>query len=93
MPLPLSGVKVTSRPAVSSAPIQDLREVMAHPQTAATGMVQPVPGLDLELMGLPISIDRAHPSIRRRPPGLGERNAEMIGGAVATAHQAPGAGS
>jgi len=65
---------------VPCAPIHDLREVVAHPQTAATGMIQPVPGLDLELMSLPISFDGVRPSIRRGPPGLGEHNDEILGG-------------
>jgi len=68
---------------VPCAPIHDLHEVMAHPQTAATGMIQPVPDLGLDLMGLPISFDGARPAIRRPPPRLGEHNGEILGGGVA----------
>ncbi len=69
--------------AVPCASINDLREVLAQPQTAATGMIQPVPGLDLELMGLPISFGGARPPIRRRAPDLGEHNHEIMGGGAA----------
>lgn len=64
---------------VPCAPIHNLADVLAQPQTAATGMIQPVPELDLELMGLPILFDGVRPPIRRRAPNLGEHNAEIIG--------------
>jgi len=53
--------------------------VPCAPQTEATGMIQPVAGLDLELMGLPISSDGVRPSIHRGPSGLGEHDDEVIG--------------
>ena len=53
------------------------------PQTEATGMIQPVAGLDLELMGLPISSDGVRPSIHRGPSGLGEHDDEIIGASAA----------
>ena len=57
---------------VPCAPINDLHEVKAHVQTAALNMVQPVPEIDLGLMGLPLSLDGARPVIRARAPKLGE---------------------
>ena len=69
---------------VPCSPIHDLRELLAEPQTAATGMIQPVPGLDLELMGLPVSFNGVRPPIRRRAPDLGEHNDEILGGAGAS---------
>jgi crotonobetainyl-CoA:carnitine CoA-transferase CaiB-like acyl-CoA transferase len=62
---------------IPCAPIHTMPEVLAHPQTAATGMVQPVPGADLDLMGLPIMFDGVRPAIRRAPPALGEHDAEI----------------
>jgi len=47
----------------------------AHPQTAALGMVQPAPEIDLDLMSLPLSLDGQRPTIRTRAPTLGEHNA------------------
>ena len=68
---------------VPCAPIHGMDEALAHPQTAATGMIQRVPDLDFELMGLPLSFDGARPGIRRPPPGLGEHTAEVMGDASA----------
>jgi crotonobetainyl-CoA:carnitine CoA-transferase CaiB-like acyl-CoA transferase len=59
---------------VPCAPINDLTHMKAHPQTAALGMVQPVPEIDLDLMSLPLSLDGERPSIRSRAPKLGEHN-------------------
>ena len=64
---------------VPCAPIQTLAEVLAEPQTGATGMLQPVPELGLELLGLPLSFDGERPPIRRRAPHLGEHNGEILG--------------
>ena len=64
---------------IPCASIHTMPEVLAHAQTVATGMVQPVPGMDLELMGLPISFDGKRPAIRRAPPALGEHDREIKG--------------
>jgi crotonobetainyl-CoA:carnitine CoA-transferase CaiB-like acyl-CoA transferase len=64
---------------VPCAPINDMRHMKAHPQTAALGMVQPVPEIDLELMTLPLSLDGQRPAIRSRAPKLGEHNAMLPG--------------
>jgi crotonobetainyl-CoA:carnitine CoA-transferase CaiB-like acyl-CoA transferase len=65
--------------AVPSAAINDIAHMKAHPQTAALGMVQPVPEVDLDLMSLPLSLDGSRPAIRTRAPKLGEHNAEVRG--------------
>src|SRR5439155_17945862 len=44
-------VDLLDEAGVPCAPVHTFLEVLAHPQTAATGMIQKVPGLDLELMG------------------------------------------
>jgi crotonobetainyl-CoA:carnitine CoA-transferase CaiB-like acyl-CoA transferase len=62
---------------VPCAPINDMTHMKAHPQTAALGMVQPVPGIGLDLMGLPLSFDGRRPAIATRAPKLGEHNAEV----------------
>ena len=63
--------------SVPSAAINDMAHMKAHPQTAALGLVQPVPEIDLELMGLPLSFNGARPKIRARAPKLGEHNAAL----------------
>ncbi|MFZ1104206.1 MAG: hypothetical protein WAN86_15410, partial [Hyphomicrobiaceae bacterium] len=55
----------------------DMAHMRAHPQTAALGMVQPVPELGLDLMSLPLSLDGQRPSINSRAPNLGEHNAAI----------------
>jgi crotonobetainyl-CoA:carnitine CoA-transferase CaiB-like acyl-CoA transferase len=60
---------------VPCSAINDLSQMRVHPQTAALGIVQPAPEIDLELMSLPLSIDGVRPKIRTRAPKLGEHNA------------------
>jgi crotonobetainyl-CoA:carnitine CoA-transferase CaiB-like acyl-CoA transferase len=64
---------------VPCAPINDMRQMQAHPQTAALNMLQPVPELDLELISLPLSLDGARPRIRTRAPRLGQHNSSLPG--------------
>ena len=63
---------------VPCAPIQDLREMLAEPQTEAMGLLQHVPGLDLDLMSLPVSFDGRRPPVRRRAPTLGEHTKDIV---------------
>jgi crotonobetainyl-CoA:carnitine CoA-transferase CaiB-like acyl-CoA transferase len=63
---------------VPCAPINSLPEVLAQPQTDALGILQPVPGEDMPLIGLPLSFDGVRPSIRRAPPKIGEHNDEIL---------------
>ncbi len=63
---------------VPCAPINGLPEVLAQAQTGALGIVQPMPGGDLALVGLPLSFDGLRPEIRRPPPKVGEHNDEIL---------------
>ena len=56
---------------VPNAPVQDLAEVMAHPQTIASGMMQSSPTADFRLPGLPISLDGVRPTFDASAPELG----------------------
>jgi crotonobetainyl-CoA:carnitine CoA-transferase CaiB-like acyl-CoA transferase len=62
---------------VPIAPINDFDIVKSHSQTAALGILQPVPGIDLELVTLPLSIDGNRPAVKSRAPGLGQHNEEF----------------
>jgi crotonobetainyl-CoA:carnitine CoA-transferase CaiB-like acyl-CoA transferase len=64
---------------VPCAPINDITHMKAHAQTAALGMVQPVPGINLDLMSLPLSFGGERPTIRTRAPKLGEHNGVVPG--------------
>ncbi len=56
---------------VPNAPVQDLAEVMAHPQTIASGIMQSSPAADFRLPGLPISLDGIRPAFDATAPELG----------------------
>jgi crotonobetainyl-CoA:carnitine CoA-transferase CaiB-like acyl-CoA transferase len=56
---------------VPSAPVQGIDEALAHPQTAALGIVQQS-GSSLPLIGLPLSFDGLRPPLRNPAPALGE---------------------
>ncbi|MBI2202641.1 MAG: CoA transferase [Candidatus Rokubacteria bacterium] len=62
---------------VPCAVINSLPDAVSHPQAAALGMVQKVPGDDYSLMALPLSFDGVRPAIRRAPPAVGEHTAEV----------------
>jgi crotonobetainyl-CoA:carnitine CoA-transferase CaiB-like acyl-CoA transferase len=62
---------------IPCAPIHGLPEILAQEQTAALGMIQPVPGDEISLVGLPLSFDGERPTIRRAPPAIGQHNDEF----------------
>ena len=59
---------------VPCAPVQDVAQMLEHPQTRALGLLQQVPGSSIPLIGLPVRLDGARPPPRRRSPALGEMN-------------------
>jgi crotonobetainyl-CoA:carnitine CoA-transferase CaiB-like acyl-CoA transferase len=70
-------IDVLDAAGVPCAPIHTLPEAVGHEQTAALGMIQPVPGDEYELVALPLSFDGLRPGIRRAPPRPGEHDAEI----------------
>jgi crotonobetainyl-CoA:carnitine CoA-transferase CaiB-like acyl-CoA transferase len=64
---------------VPCAPLQNVDEVVAHPQTKALGIYQDSPDGRFTIMGLPISFDGKRPEFRRPPPKLGEHNDDVFG--------------
>ena len=67
----LSGLEAAGVPA---APILSTDQVVASPQTAALGILQRTPDLDLTLVGLPVEFDGVRPPCRRSAPKLGEHD-------------------
>lgn len=66
---------------VPAAPVQDVGQVVAAEQTAALGLLQPLPHPtidDLRLVGLPISVGGERVPHRSTPPMLGENSAEIL---------------
>ena len=68
---------------VPAAPIQSVDQVVAAEQTAALGILQKAPDLDLTLVGLPLEFDGVRPPYRFSAPKLGEHNALLDAGAKA----------
>jgi crotonobetainyl-CoA:carnitine CoA-transferase CaiB-like acyl-CoA transferase len=64
---------------VPCAPTQTMDQILAHPQTAALGMLQETADGLLRLMGPPLSFDGMRPPLRRAPPRLGEHTEEILG--------------
>ena len=60
---------------VPCSAVNDLAQMLAHPQTSALGLVQEVPGTGMKFIGLPLSFDGQRPKPVSAPPKLGEHNA------------------
>ena len=58
---------------VPCAPVQNVAQMLEHPQTQALGLMQDVPGSSVPLMGLPLRLDGQ----RLRPQGPSPRLGEM----------------
>jgi crotonobetainyl-CoA:carnitine CoA-transferase CaiB-like acyl-CoA transferase len=56
---------------VPCAPVQDVAQMLTHEQTRALGLLQPVPGSSIPLIGCPISFDGERPLPRSAAPALG----------------------
>ena len=61
---------------VPCSPVHTVPEALGHPQVQALGLLQPVPGEDFSLTGLPLTIDGQRPSLRSGAPQLGQHNTE-----------------
>jgi crotonobetainyl-CoA:carnitine CoA-transferase CaiB-like acyl-CoA transferase len=59
---------------VPAAPIENIAQVAASPQTAALGILQQAPDLNMTLAGIPLEFDGVRPPYRRSAPTLGEHN-------------------
>lgn len=64
---------------VPCAPVQNVRQMLEHEQTRALGLLQPVPGLSVPLIGLPIRFDGERSAPRSGPPRLGEHTQIVLG--------------
>lgn len=70
-----------TRAGVPAAPVADIADVLASPQTAALELLQPLehPTIpDLRLPALPLSLDGERVLHRSAPPLLGQHTAELL---------------
>ena len=63
---------------VPASPLQTVDQVVNDPQTVALGIIQQVPDLEMQLLGLPLSFNGARPALRRRAPEPGEHNHQIL---------------
>jgi len=63
---------------VPCSPVNNLQQMVEHPQTKALGLVQDVPGTAMRFIGLPLSFDGQRPHPTSAPPKLGEHTQRYI---------------
>ena len=63
---------------IPNAPLQNVAEVSAHPQTAAVGILQQGPDGALPTVGVPLTFDGRRSAYQRRAPGLEEHNDSIL---------------
>ena len=64
---------------VPCAPMLTIPEVLEDPQTQAMDMLAKIPGVDAEVVRLPMSFDGQRPPLPGRAPRLGEHTKEILG--------------
>ncbi len=67
---------------VPNAPIQSVQDVIRHEQTKALGMLQSIPGMDTEVVTVPLMFNGMRNKIELKAPALGEHTHEVIGTAA-----------
>jgi crotonobetainyl-CoA:carnitine CoA-transferase CaiB-like acyl-CoA transferase len=67
-------VETLEQVGIPCSPVNNLAQMLDHPQTEALGLIQAVPGTEMRFLGLPLSFDRVRPTPRSAPPKLGEHN-------------------
>ena len=70
-PQPGLGSQASRCAGVPNSPIQEIDEVLDHPQTAALGIAQQTEDPAMKLIGLPLSFDGVRPPLRNLAPALG----------------------
>ena len=65
-------VEIMELAGIPCAPVNDVLQMLSHPQTGALQLLQPIPGSALQVLGLPISYDGVRPGPTAAAPRLGE---------------------
>lgn len=64
---------------IPAAPVNTVLQMLEHPQTAALGLIQPLPGSELSVLGLPVTLDGQRPAPHRASPALGADTETVLG--------------
>ncbi|MRD49602.1 CoA transferase [Caenimonas koreensis DSM 17982] len=67
---------------VPCAPVQNVKQMLEHPQMQALGLAQSVPGATIQMVGLPISFDGLRPQTRSAAPALGAHTDVLLSAAA-----------
>ena len=59
---------------IPCAPVNDLAAMAQSAQVQALDLLQPLPGAELQVVGLPLAFDGVRPPVRAKAPALGEHN-------------------
>jgi len=75
-------MEILTRNGVPCGNVNDLSEVLTHPQLEHLGMVRevhdPARGLDLKLLDFPVKMSKTPAEMRSTPPALGAHTAEIL---------------
>jgi formyl-CoA transferase len=72
------------RVGVPCAPINNLAQLAAEPQTEALEMLQDLPDTGVRTTAIPVSFNGVRPKAQRAPPALGAHNDEVFADAALT---------
>lgn len=64
-------ITLLQQEGIPCAPVQDVRQMLDHPQTRALDILRTVSGSSIPLIGLPLSFDGERPYGRQSSPSLG----------------------
>lgn len=65
-------IEVLEKAGIPCSAVNNLAQMLDHPQTKALGLVQNVPGTEMRFVGLPLSFNGMRPKPLSAPPKLGE---------------------
>lgn len=63
---------------IPAAPVNSVLQMLEHPQTAALGLLQSLPGSSINVLGLPVSYDGVRPTPRSASPTLGAHTSLVL---------------
>jgi crotonobetainyl-CoA:carnitine CoA-transferase CaiB-like acyl-CoA transferase len=71
-------MRVLDTAGIPNAPLQNVAQVTAHPQTAAVGILQKGPDGALPTVGVPLTFNGRRSAYERPAPELGEHNDTIL---------------